>query len=133
MALKTRVPQKRLASTFRQKQRDLSSEEWAIYTIDSNIQNAISEYISQIGEGSLSSGNHITWRGRSVPVFFVPFCVAEFLKKNRDKFSSYMSFHRRRRAVSGSGNEYGLWSAWNEGRITPNVFLKQVFTNCKKV
>lgn len=120
------------ATTFKRRQSSLANDQWAVHTTDSNIQNGIAEYMTTKGEGSLIEGEHILWRGRKVPVFFVPFCVVEFLKNNKDKFPNYMSFHRRRRDSSGNDVPYGLWSAWNEGRKGPNAFLKKIFENWGK-
>lgn len=119
------------ATTFRQKQPDLKNDEWAVYTPDENIQEGISSFMAERGEGSCITGE-ITYNGNKRPVFFVPFCVVEFLKKNKAKFPNYISFHRKRRAVSGSDTPYGLWRVWMEGSKSPNAFLKKVFENWGK-
>jgi hypothetical protein len=120
------------ALSFRQKQPDLKNDEWAVYTPDENIQEGISSFMAERGEGSCIAGE-ITYNGNKRPVFFVPFYVVEFLKKNKSRFPEYISFHRKPRAgASGSGSEYGLWRVWMEGSKTPNAFLKKIFENWGK-
>lgn len=123
------IPKK--ATTFKQRQPELKNDEWAVYTPDINIQNGISAFMAEKGEGSCIAGE-ITYNGNKRPVFFVPFYVVEFLKKNKANFPDYISFHRKRRAVSGPDTRYGLWKIWMEGSKTPNTFLKKVFENWGK-
>ncbi|MCF7843459.1 hypothetical protein K9M47_01015 [Candidatus Gracilibacteria bacterium] len=116
----------RSATSFKQKKlRNLADDEWAVYSTDPII-------LSQInGELSYPIEEMITYRRRQIPVRIVPFYVVEFLKNNRSNHPNYISFHRRKRSgVSSVSQEYGLWNAWQEeGKATPNAFLKKVFKN----
>ena len=125
------IPKK--ATSFKQKTKPiLEDDEWAVYTDDQNIQNGISEFLSEKGYGPNTTGE-ITYNGKERPVFFVPFFVIEFLKKNKSKFPNYIPFHRRKRVGSfGSSNQYGLWRVWMEGEKTPSAFLKKFFENWGK-
>lgn len=122
----------RRATTFLQMRSSLQDDEWAVHSTDPIIISQIYEHLSRDASADNIEGT-ITYKRRKVPVFFVPFVVVEFLKNNKHNRPNYISFHRKKRAFSGSDTQYGLWSAWREGKNSPNTFLKDVFKNWKRV
>lgn len=124
------IPKK--STTFQQRQPSLKDNEWAVFTNDEMIQNGISSFLAEKGEGSCTTGE-IYYNGKKTPVFFVPFCVVEFLKRNRANNPNYVSFHRKPRSGNrGTGTQYGIWRMWMEGKKSPNRFLIQYFENWGK-
>lgn len=124
--------QERKVITTKSQYTTLEDDEWAIYTLDEIILSKIYNQLSL--ENNVDSINGtITYRDRKIPVLFVPYHIALFFKKNRDKYPDYVSFHRKKRSgVRGSTQEYGKWVAWKEGRSMPSIFLKKVFKNWKR-
>lgn len=113
--------------TFTKVRDDLNNYEWAVYTEDMNIQNMITQFMSERGEGELIKIEVIK-SGRSFPSFSVPLCVVEFLKKNKAQFPNRIIFRRKKTFQ----RNYRPWISWKEGKKSANEFLKKIFPQMKR-
>ncbi len=64
----------RNATTFKLKKRSLENDEWAVYTPDVNIQEGISSFMAERGEGSYIS-TEITYNGKKFQFSLSPFVL----------------------------------------------------------
>ncbi len=106
---------------------DLNDYEWAVYTEDMNIQNMITQFMSERGEGELTK-IEVLKNGRVFPSFSIPVCAAEFLKKNRAQFPNRIIFRRKKTP----SRNYKPWISWKEGKKTANEFLKRILPKMKR-
>lgn len=105
------IPKEKLA--------ELAKHEWVIYTTDSVTGNAVSEYLSDKGCGTIAT-KEINHNGTLIKGFLVNFEVVEWLRKNRTQYK-YRSYHKNPKNKK--------WFEWREGKQSPTEYTRMAFSN----
>jgi hypothetical protein len=122
MAMKVKGKKvQRVATTINESK--LKKDEWVVFTDDKVTQDAISSYLSERGEGGLST-KEIHYGNELKVCFSVPFDVVLFLSKNKHRVPyKFTAYHREFKGSS--------WRIWKEGMKSPGEYLVKKFKGQK--